>query len=557
MPDLSFYERQHLQKLLQQEGSIKYIFDEFVRNTGVYMARWTDTGNNNVWVRNASIEKGIEKELTDLQSKLLKNIESYDIDSWNRSNKKTDDLVSSFVKGFPINDVARNGLFIHNKEVLTTFLKQKINGLDLSGRVWNISGTAKENIEYYLSSGLATGRSAALISQDVRQLLKKPDRRFRRIRNKNGKLVASAPMKAYQPGTGVYRSSYKNALRLAVTNTNEMYRLTDCERWQGLDFVLGIEIRRSASAHEPCSICDPLTGRYPKDYKFLGFHPFCICIATPILMKEEDFLDALVTGNWPVDEYIQDIPFGPMSYMKDQLRKANITTDSYLFRNNKGFFDGTRGNVVQIARELGSIQNIRSESGKAMVAFIPFSDLIIKSLSSIKINAEKQKLFKEVLNDDSFKVLSSGDRNVGETLLHPLHRGVKSKSWAKTKQMARDINKTGVDVAFLPEYDDISSADAITVINKKFKIVDFKYSSTTNWNTLAVELEKGFKQANSIVLKVDKMDSGQFREAIEYIKRNWIKYGDIKLINKYGKIIDLERDDLRKGLYRKKIKGFL
>lgn len=59
-----------------------------------------------------------------------------------------------------------------------------------------------------------------------------------------GKLVESKPMMNYNPGPGVYKSAYKNALRVAVTETNMAYRKADSDRWQKLDFVLGFEVKR-------------------------------------------------------------------------------------------------------------------------------------------------------------------------------------------------------------------------------------------------------------------------------------------------------------------------
>ena len=63
-------------------------------------------------------------------------------------------------------------------------------------------------------------------------------------------------MKDYHPGQGVYRSSYKNALRLAATETNKAFRTADYERWQNMDFVTGIEVERSPTNHGPCPVCD-------------------------------------------------------------------------------------------------------------------------------------------------------------------------------------------------------------------------------------------------------------------------------------------------------------
>jgi hypothetical protein len=336
---LSFHERKHLEKLLQQQSSIKYIFDAFVRRIGVHMTGWSDSGSEGVWIRNANVEKAIEEELSQLRDDIIENVNRFSSDAWNRSNVKADDLVTSFIKDLSIGEVARKGMFARNEEVLKTFLNRKVEGLSLSDRIWNITGTAKDNIEHYLSSGLSTGRPATLISQDVRQLLKEPDRRFHRIRNADGKLVPSAPMEAYKPGRGIYRSSYKNALRLAVTNTNEIYRITDHERWQNMPFIKGVDIRRSPSNRGACPICDAMVGKYPKSFLFKGWHPWCICIATPILMEEDAFIDSLVNDDFSSAQYIQDIPKGPRSYLEDMLAKKNVSTKSYLFVDNAKYFD--------------------------------------------------------------------------------------------------------------------------------------------------------------------------------------------------------------------------
>lgn len=342
MPGISFHERQHLEKLIQQEASLKYIFDEFVRAVSILMSGWKDSENENVWIRNAAIEKGVEKELQTLHDKLVENIANYSIDAWNRSNRKTDDLIEAYIKDMPLNDITKKGLFARNEEALEAFLKAKVEGETMSEQVWKVMEGSKETIEHYLSSGISTGRPATVISQDMRQLLKKPDQRFRRIRNEEGKLVMSSPMKDYHPGTGVYRSSFMNAKRLAVFRTNASYRTADCDRWEKLDFVLGIDIRRSASNKGPCPICDAMVGRYPKDYKYRGWHPFCICPATPILMEEDNFIEYLTEGNLPVMDFVQELPDNAMEYMKEQLQKDNVNLNSYLFQENKSFFDGSR-----------------------------------------------------------------------------------------------------------------------------------------------------------------------------------------------------------------------
>lgn len=354
MPNLSFYEAQHVQRLIQQEGSLKLIFDHFTRRTGKIMERWSDPGSNDVWIRNASLEKEVEKELAALHDRLVKNIDDFSLDAWSRSNLKTDDLITGFVKDLPINKTLRDGLFARNNEAFKAFQTRKMDNLTISDRVWKATGTAKENIEYYLQSGLSTGRSANLISQDVRQLLKNPDKLFHRIRNDEGKLVPSAPMAAYTPGRGVYRSSFMNAKRLAATETNMAYRAADSERWNRLDFVTGVLVSRSANGG-PCSICDSLVGKYPKDFKFASWHPFCICVATPILMDEDKFIDSLNSGKQDTSDYVKDIPVDARAYMQEKIDSGKLSTKSYLYQQNKGFFDGTRKSSAEIAKAEGIV----------------------------------------------------------------------------------------------------------------------------------------------------------------------------------------------------------
>lgn len=66
------------------------------------------------------------------------------------------------------------------------------------------------------------------------------------------------------------------------------YRKADYTRWQQLDFVVGIEVRLSPTNHPLPDICDDLKGKYPKDFKFTGWHPHCRCHAVTILKTPEE-----------------------------------------------------------------------------------------------------------------------------------------------------------------------------------------------------------------------------------------------------------------------------
>jgi len=53
------------------------------------------------------------------------------------------------------------------------------------------------------------------------------------------------------------------------------------------------------------------------------------------------------------------------------------------------------------------------------------------------------------------------------------------------------------------------------------------------------------------------MDSGTFKGAIEYLVRNDISYGNIKLLNQYWKMLEISYKQIADGKYRKIVKGFL
>ena len=190
-------------------------------------------------------------------------------------------LLTSFSYSTPEAESARRA------EAVRAFLDRRDRGgFTPSGRVWRTTEQAREHIETSLAEGLAEGRSAAELSRTIRQDLREPERLYRRVRDKNGILELSKPAKAYHPGAGVYRSSYKNALRLTRTEINVSYAEADFERWQGMDFVIGYEVRLSnnhtCNGHLFTDICDELAGRYPKWFKFTKWHPQCRCVATPI-----------------------------------------------------------------------------------------------------------------------------------------------------------------------------------------------------------------------------------------------------------------------------------
>jgi len=245
--------------------------------------------------------------------------------------------------------------FSSNDDAREAFLQRKVQGLDLSERVWRYTDQFKAEIELGLDIGLRSGLDAASMARQLQQFLQHPDMLFRRVRDEHGMLHLSQRAAAYHPGQGVYRSSYRNARRLTVTETNMAYHSADYERWQQLDFVVGIEIRlsgnhtclgRDGKAHDFHDICDDLQGRYPKDFKFVGWHPHCRCQAITILKTEKELMQenqTLLDGKKPTTDSVNrvdDVPDNFKQWLDDnENRIAHAKSVPYFLRDNPKYTD--------------------------------------------------------------------------------------------------------------------------------------------------------------------------------------------------------------------------
>lgn len=231
---------------------------------------------------------------------------------WDLANEKNDELTERLLgphkETMPKEVLER--YYKNNNDAREQFIRRReevrgeTEGLNLSDRVWRYTDQFKQEIELGLDLGLGEGRSADQMSRDLRGYLREPNKLFRRVRDKHGNLVLSKAAKAYHPGRGVYRSSYKNARRLAATETNIAYRSADHIRWNQLDFVVGIRINLSKNhtinGVPFTDICDDLQGLYPKTFKFTGWHPLCRCYPTSVLKTEDELfrdLDGVDRGS--------------------------------------------------------------------------------------------------------------------------------------------------------------------------------------------------------------------------------------------------------------------
>ena len=258
-----FAERQHF---LQQDSVVAAIdryYDEIIPKIAVIIASGATK---------AVIDKKVDKLLTEVVRKTVFKIETGMQKSWTIANDRTKDYVEQKYKGVKLPDNIQKALDDKRTKALNQFTKRRENGLDLSKRIWKTADQYKEIIEKTFDEefpkAIQEGRSSRKIAKDLRKALQDPQ---------------------IKPGQGVYKSPTKNAMRVARTEINMAYRMSDQKAWQANPLVLGYRINLSATGKPKvrCEICRTLAGDYPTDFVWRGWHPNCLCFKTPILMSED------------------------------------------------------------------------------------------------------------------------------------------------------------------------------------------------------------------------------------------------------------------------------
>ncbi|MGX9985851.1 hypothetical protein [Soonwooa purpurea] len=170
-----------------------------------------------------------------------------------------------------------------------TFYNETKGGLTISNRVWLLYEQIPKEIDVMVQNAIKEGKSADDVTKDLKKNLKEPDRLYRKVKNKKtGKLEWSKAAQEYHPGQGVYRSSFKNANRLARTEINRAYRHSQWLSIQDNPLVSGYRIVLSNNTENQCSVCKRLAGDYPKWFLWTGWHPQCRCRMVPILITEAE-----------------------------------------------------------------------------------------------------------------------------------------------------------------------------------------------------------------------------------------------------------------------------
>lgn len=292
------------------------------------------------------------------------------------------------------------------------------------------------------------------------------------------------------------------------------YRESDYLRWQSLDFVVGFEVKRSN--HEPlckCDICEKLKGRYPKHFKFKGWHPQCMCYAVPILMDEETFdenelgdLKAALRGTQykrlEAKNVVVDVPDGFKEWVKEhEEAQANWSSTPYFIKDN--FTDGklSKGLNFETKKQIDPVQ-------QQLNALMPQITQARMLASKWGLTVQLQMLDKYVAEKDIVRIpnrIATIQQKAAEIQQKDADIRAKCSEWGLNTYILDDAMKT-------PDSSNILRA--IDELEKRVENAKQEYKAFIN------DANEAVKEARKY--KIDVSDMLQLIATITGDKREWI-----------------------------------
>lgn len=413
------------------------------------------------------MQKQVEQLLRQLHSVATMAIQQGITLEWGQANAAADQLVRSVFGKKVMESPEFSAWGKRNAVAMQAFMNRSEKGLNLSDRVWQSVRQLRDEMEVAITISVGEGKSAQKMSQDVRQYLNDPDLMFRRFRYKDPETgewkkkwkkrirkpdgtfgFVDCDRDSYRTGQGVYKSSAKNAMRVARTETNIAYRRADNKRWSQMDFVLGQRVQLSGD-HPKKDICDKLQGDYPKDFVFDGWHPQCFCYVTPItlppeetahltemMLKGEDWraeLERLKRGR-EITSYPENFKSWVRSNAENIAEARARGTEPYFIRNNATAIDKILNNEPQTPTTQNIEQKTDVPEVSAMDNFISKAESLIAEMEAeqnfnFKSKIDELKHYIETLKNDKSKWDEDGSAEYYESALSK----IKDK-WKEYKQ---------------------------------------------------------------------------------------------------------------------------
>lgn len=323
----------------------------------------------------AGVEKLLKKYTKELQTLIISGMEA----EYTKGDETQTILGENIVercnstlpedKQIPL-DKAKLGIVTSSTDLaVKSFTEKRLKNFNLRSVLALQSVKYKDELECAISTALTKGTSARELAKQVTTLFRDHAKFEAQYLEKFGEKLNT--------GKTLYE-----AMRLARTEINMAYRDAEQSRWGNMPFILGYEIRLSNNHNckgipkgKFYDICDELEGKYPKDFKWLGWHPNCRCHAIPILMSDEQFIQ------WNNGKLVNTPTIDKMPEKFDKWLKQNAERIERATQ---------RGTLPYFLRDNDSI--------------LSHSNIIIKK-------GTKNDVHKHLVKDDKFRVSVSSELN--------------------------------------------------------------------------------------------------------------------------------------------------
>jgi hypothetical protein len=233
-----------------------------------------------------------------------------------------------------------------------------------------------------------------------------------------GKMGLSKAAKNYHPGQGVYRSAYKNAMRLMRTEVNRAYRRAEWESYQSDPFIIGYRVVLSNNHTTLINgkrvplvdICDELQGEYPKSFLFEGWHPQCRCAMLPILINSKELGEyTRLQSSGKESEFkskreIRDVPENFKKWIDKNKARIAVAQENdklpYWMKDNKKYLEPALKEIpAQLEAIKESIQKYNSYSNEWGKAYFD------KNSGGYNVYHEKHNFSKKGSGGDAEKIV--------------------------------------------------------------------------------------------------------------------------------------------------------
>ena len=439
-----------------------------------------------------------------------------------------------------------------NNDALQAFQRRRDSGMNLSQKLWNQAEDYKRGLEHTLSVAIEKGMSAVTLSKRVSKYLED----FPSMKKDYGERFGRA--------TDIHDCEYRS-IRLARSEINMAYRSAEQMRWEQMDFIIGYEVKLSGNHN--CKgvpqgafydICDDLKGRYPKDFKWLGWHPNCRCYVVPIIKSEERFWED--EGKRGDDnEEITELPDNFKQWAaqnKDRIARAESRgTQPYFVRDNRERVKQAikQGEVMSLVEQYKSIKpktidNPLSQTmavdvtGGAATGVAEGFTALVNAYYKAEANKQKVAILNQIISDSKFARLDYHSPQNGSIFgmgIEEFSSQLRVKEMPKNLTIAKKLADNGYDVFLLANPNTTKSADFILRKGKKLYYVEGKTMNGTN--SLDNLLNNGSQQADIVV--VDVIGTNDVRYLTKELKSSFERNDNLSkvMLLKGGRIVEFNR----------------